>query len=119
MHEYAVTKSIVHIATEEAAKAGAAKIIEIRLVIGDLSTIIDESVQMYFDIISEGTLAQGAKLSFTRVKAEFECKSCHSKFIKPETGFKCPICGELGTPTGVGREFYIDSIEVEDAGDGQ
>ena len=112
MHEYAVTKSIINLVVEEAKRANAGNIIEIRLVIGDLSTIIDESIQMYFDIISEGTLAQGAKLSFRRIKAEFKCIKCNSVFIKPDKGFNCPYCGELGTPTDIGREFYIESIEV-------
>lgn len=76
MHEYAVTQSMIAMAVEEANKAEASRIIEIRLVIGDLSTIIDDSVQMYFDIMSEGTLAEGAKLVFNRVKAEFKCKTC-------------------------------------------
>ncbi|MCX7922828.1 MAG: hydrogenase maturation nickel metallochaperone HypA [Clostridia bacterium] len=113
MHEYAVTKSMIALAVEEAEKAGAKKIIEIRLVIGDLSTIIDESVQMYFDIISEGTIAFGAKLVFRRVPAEFRCKDCGSIFDKPAKGFDCPGCSGLGVPTGVGKEFYIESIEVE------
>ena len=113
MHEYAVTKNIINMVVEEAQKAGGLKVIEIKLVIGDLSTILDESVQMYFDIISEGTLAHGAKLSFRRIKAEFNCKVCDSKFIKPDRGFNCPNCGELGNPTEIGREFYIESIEVE------
>lgn len=113
MHEYAVTKSLINIAVEEAAKAHANKITEIRLVIGDLSTIMDESVQMYFDIISEGTVAHGAKLIFRRVSAEFQCKSCGAKYDKPPKGFDCPECGGMGIPTGVGKEFYIESMEVE------
>lgn len=113
MHEYAVTKNIINIATEEARKAGSSKILEIRLVIGDLSTIIDESVEMYFGIIGEGTPAEGAKLIFKRVEAEFYCKTCDENFKKPQRGFYCPACGELGTPTEIGREFYIESIEVE------
>jgi hydrogenase nickel incorporation protein HypA/HybF len=113
MHEYAVTQSMIKMAVDEANKAEASKIIEIRLVIGDLSTIIDDSVQLYFDIMSEGTLAEGAKLVFNRVKAEFKCKACGEVFVKPTTGFDCPKCGGLGNPTGVGREFYIESIEVE------
>ncbi|HEY5584718.1 MAG TPA: hydrogenase maturation nickel metallochaperone HypA [Ruminiclostridium sp.] len=113
MHEYAVTQSVISLAVEEAYKAGASKILEIRLVVGDLSTIMDESVQMYFDIMSEGTLAEGAKLVFNRVKAEFKCKACGEVFVKPPKGFDCPICGEMGTPTGVGKEFYIDSLEIE------
>lgn len=113
MHEYAVTKNMVEIAVDEAKKAGAVRIIEIRLVIGDLSTIIDESVQLYFDIISEGTVAHGAKLLFRRVPAEFKCQSCGLVYNKPVKGFDCPNCGNLGFSTGTGKEFYIESLEVE------
>ncbi len=113
MHEYAVTQEIIKMSDEEAKAAGAKKITKINLVIGDLSTFIDESVQMYFDIISKGTLAEGAKLIFKRIPAEFKCNSCDNVFIKPKTGFDCPKCGAMGSPTGVGEEFYIESIEVE------
>ncbi len=113
MHEYAVTQSMIKMAVDEANKVNASRILEIRLVIGDLSTIIDDSVQMYFDIMSEETIAQGAKLIFKRIKAEFKCKGCGEVFIKPPKGFNCPKCGSLGTPTDVGKEFYIESIEIE------
>lgn len=113
MHEYAVTQSMITVALEEANRAEAKKVLEIRLVIGDLSTIVDDSVQMYFDIMSEGTIAEGAKLIFTRVQAEFKCKKCGTIFNKPKSGFDCPNCGELGVPTGVGKEFYIESLEIE------
>lgn len=113
MHEYSVTKGIINIAVSEAQKAGAQKIIEIRLVIGELSTIIDESVQMYFDIISEGTIARGARLVFKKMPAVFRCKTCGFEYNKPAKGFDCPKCGELGVPTGAGKEFYVESMEVE------
>ncbi len=104
---------MIEIALDEAKKANAAKITDIILVIGDLSTIIDESVQMYFDIISEGTIAQGARLHFRRVPAEFKCPSCGLVFNKPAKGFDCPACGSLGLSTGAGKEFYIESLEVD------
>ena len=113
IHEYSVTKGLVNIVLEEGKRANAARITEIRLVIGDLSTIIDDSVQMYFDIIAEGTLAEGAKLVFKRVPSEFMCKNCGHVFVKPVKGFDCPNCGGVGTPTGKGKEFYVESIEVE------
>lgn len=113
MHEYAVTKGLIDTSIDEASKIGAKKIVEIRIVIGDLSTIIDDSVQMYFDIMSEGTMAEGCKLIFKRVKAQFKCRQCEIMFEKPKHGFDCPNCGSLGYPTDIGREFYIESIEVE------
>jgi hydrogenase nickel incorporation protein HypA/HybF len=113
MHEYYVTKSITELAVREAEQAGAQRIIEIRLVIGDLSSIIDESVQMNFDMISEGTLAEGARLSFRRTPARFYCSSCQKDFVKPAKGFDCPDCGTMGKLTDAGREFYIESMDVE------
>lgn len=113
MHEYAVTQSMINIVLDEAKRVNASKVLEIWLVIGDLSTIMDDSVQMYFDIMSEGTVAQGAKLVFNRVRAEFRCKACGKVFVKPAKGFDCPECGGLGTPTGIGKEFYIESLEIE------
>lgn len=113
MHEYAVTQSIVNIAVTQAKQAGAVRIREIHLVIGDLSTIIDDSVRLYFELIAAGTLAQGAELVFKRVQAEFYCPNCQANFVKPRHGFDCPTCGALGRPTDVGKEFYVASIEIE------
>lgn len=113
MHEYAVTRNIVDIAVKEAEAADAGRILEIRLVIGDLSSIIDESVSMYFDIISKDTIAEGAKLVFKRMPALFLCKSCGREFEKPRSGFSCPHCGGEGRLTDAGREFYIESMEVD------
>jgi hydrogenase nickel incorporation protein HypA/HybF len=113
MHEYAVTKSIVDIAVKEAQKAGASRVNAISLVIGELSTVIDDSVRLYFGLIAEGTIASGADLRFRRVKAQFYCRHCRSNFEKPAHGFECPECGGLGIPTETGKEFYVESIEVE------
>lgn len=113
MHEYAVTKSIIDTVIQEAQRVSASKILEVKLAIGDLSTILDDSVQMYFDIMSEGTIAYGARLVFNRIPAEFSCTVCGTIFVKPKSGFECPDCHNLGTPSGKGKEFYIESIEVE------
>jgi hydrogenase nickel incorporation protein HypA/HybF len=113
MHEYTITQNIVDIAVREAEAAGAKKITEIRLVIGDLSSIIDESVSMYFEMMCKGTAAEGARLVFRRVPAGLICRGCGNKFDKPKRGFECPECGYTGSLTGEGREFYIESLEVE------
>lgn len=115
MHEYAIVQSIIEIAAREAKNADAGKIIEIKLAIGDLSSIIDESVSMYFDIISKGTAAEGARLVFRRIPAVFECTYCGNEFDRPVKSFDCPLCGGPGVllDAGAGREFYIESLEVD------
>jgi len=58
MHELAVTESILEIATQAAKERAATKVTDIYLRLGQLSSIVDESVQFYWDVISQGTLAE-------------------------------------------------------------
>jgi hydrogenase nickel incorporation protein HypA/HybF len=113
MHELPVTKGMLSIALEHAAKAGAKKITRINLLIGEMSGIVDDSVQFYFDFVSKDTAAEGATLSFERVPACFRCRACETTFSPSDREWTCPQCGELSMEIVAGREFYVDSIEVE------
>ena len=73
MHELSITESILEIALRH---SGEQRITDLRLVIGELSTLVDESVQFYWDIVSEGTPAAGATLHFRRVPAQLTCQTC-------------------------------------------
>jgi hydrogenase nickel incorporation protein HypA/HybF len=117
MHELSVTESILEIVLRHAEQAQASKISHIYLVLGDLSSIVDDSVQFYWDMISEGTLAQGAVLHFQRVVTEMECQDCMTRY-HPEGGdLSCPECESRRVKIISGEEFFIDSIEVELDGD--
>ena len=113
MHELPITEQIIKIATEHGQKARASKIARIRLVVGERSGYIGESIQMYFDIISEGTLCEGAELEIETVKPKMKCPACGALFERRPMRFDCPHCGADGEPTEIGREFYIDSIEID------
>jgi hydrogenase nickel incorporation protein HypA/HybF len=113
MHELPVTQGMLSIALEHAAKAGAKKITAINLTIGEMSGIVDDSVQFYFDIVSQDTPAQGAVLNFDRVPALFRCRACGESFSLDSYQWACPHCGEWSVEIIAGREFYVNSIEVE------
>lgn len=115
MHEFGVTQQLLKLVLSEAEQAQAQRIVRINLVVGELTAIIDESVQFYFDMLSEGTVAEGAVLSFEHVAAEFRCRSCGYEFTRQPSiyHFRCPQCGGQGVSTGKGKEFYVNSMEVE------
>jgi len=113
MHEYPITSQIVKIASEYAQKAQAARVVKINLVVGDYSGFIGDSISMYFDILSEGTLCEGAELAIRKVHPMLRCRTCGELFKKVPFSFECPKCGGEGGPTEIGKEFYIESIEVE------
>ena len=113
MHELAVTEEILRVALEHAERAQAARITDIHLVVGALSTIVDDSVQFYFDFLSPDTIAAGAQLHFERVPARLRCRQCQHEFEPEERDYTCPQCGALGGEVIAGREFYLDSMQVE------
>jgi hydrogenase nickel incorporation protein HypA/HybF len=111
MHELAVTESILEIALRHA--AGAERITALHLVIGQLSSIVDDSVQFYWDVVAKGTPAEGAQLHFQRVPAEFACQDCEQRYPINDKEFACPACGSFNTRIISGDEFRLEAIEVE------
>jgi hydrogenase nickel incorporation protein HypA/HybF len=113
MHEMAITQQVLEIALHKAQEAGARTIIRINLVIGDLSGVMDDSVQFYFDFLSRDSMAQGAQLSFQRIPLQVLCHQCRCVFTPKEEPWECPTCREWKFEIIAGKEFYLDSIEVE------
>ncbi len=112
MHELPVTEDILRIVAAHAQKAGAARVTRINLVIGELTSFIDDSIQFYFEMLAPGTPAEGATLHFTRVKTRFRCRKCAHEFEPEGRNWTCPACGTLGGDVIAGKEFYVESIEV-------
>lgn len=112
MHELSITEEILRIVTEHVHKAGATRVTRINLVIGDLTSFIDDSIQFYFGMLSPGTPAEGATLHFTRIKTRFRCRKCSQEFEPEGRNWTCPTCSALGGDVIAGKEFYVESIEV-------
>ncbi len=113
MHELSVTEGLLSIVNEEVKKRGVKKVTAINLVIGELASIIDESVQFYFNILSKGTASEGAVLFFRKIAAEYSCLECNHVFEKKAQSYNCPVCGGKSVILNKGQEFYIESIEVD------
>ncbi len=113
MHELPVTQSILKIALRHAEAHRAKKVTDIYLILGDWSTIIDDSVQFHWDIISENTIAQGATLHFERIPVELFCLNCANTYTPTNKELVCPQCGSTRIKISKGDEFNIDSIEIE------
>jgi hydrogenase nickel incorporation protein HypA/HybF len=113
MHELPITEQIIKVVLEHARQADAKRVAQVNLVIGDLTSFVDESIQFYFDFLSRGTEAEGATLHIRRVPARVRCHACQHEFAPDGVDWRCPRCGNLGGEVLSGRESYIESIEVE------
>jgi len=114
MHELPITQSLLDITLRHANSAGAKRVTQIRVKIGQLSSVVDDSVQFYWGIIARDTIAEDAVLVFDRIPAKFHCSQCGATAtLQKATNYLCPECGSPDLLLDGGEELYIDSIEVE------
>jgi hydrogenase nickel incorporation protein HypA/HybF len=112
MHELSVTQSVLEIALRHAEQAAAHRITRLNLIIGELASIVDDSVSFYWDIVSQGTIAEGSDLHFERVPATLRCLGCSYVFPLNGRDYVCPACSDTRVAIAGGDEFRLESIEV-------
>ncbi len=109
-----ITQSILDASFIAAEKAGATRITEIAVSIGELTEIVDFALQFAFEALTPGTIAEGATLVITMVSAKSRCRDCNLDYFHDRFEMLCPTCGGLNIEPLQGREMQIDSIEADD-----
>ncbi len=113
MHELYATQAILERALQKAAEQNADHITDAYIVVGEISTYVDDSVQFYWDEITKGTVAEGSTLHFRHVPAELQCMTCGTKYQPEGEEIVCPKCGSAGARIWSGEEFYLEALDVE------
>lgn len=114
MHELSVMSNILDIVIEFAEKYNAKRVAKINLSVGELSDLIPEWMQTYFDFVSKDTIAEKAELNIERIPTVIKCKECGTETtIKRENlQFSCTHCDSADVELLSGREFTVQSIEI-------
>lgn len=115
MHELTATQSILDIVLTEAARAGARRVTRVRVKSGQWSTFQPDCIAFYFGILSRETPAEGASIEVETLPVRYLCNACGMKYEPIDGRFACPRCAGVEGKIVGGREFYIESIEVENA----
>jgi hydrogenase nickel incorporation protein HypA/HybF len=114
MHEQSIVEALLETVIEKAQEAKAKKILRIYVVVGELSGVIEDSVEFYFGFLSKGTIAEGASVFFVRPPTLVRCRNCGTEYTPVNMKFICPKCKESKIEILSGRELYIDNLEVEE-----
>jgi hydrogenase nickel incorporation protein HypA/HybF len=117
MHELSATEALFDLVMQHAQAARAVRVTGVYVVIGELSSLIDDSVQFYFDLISRGTVAEGAHLTVRRVPAVFRCERCCHEYAPGAEVLACPACGSLSVRLIAGDEFYLEALDIVPPGE--
>jgi len=116
MHELSIVASIVDSVTESLAAYPGARVQEVRLRVGVLASVIEDSLQFCYGIATEGTRLEGSKLVIQILPVIARCDRCNADVeLASLQSFRCPRCGEPVSDLRQGRELDIDAVEIEDA----
>jgi hydrogenase nickel incorporation protein HypA/HybF len=76
MHELGITSRLLDVVVERAAAAGATRVTEVHLEIGEESDVAPEALRHYWPQVSGGTAAEDARLVFSVAPASdpFACR---------------------------------------------
>jgi hydrogenase nickel incorporation protein HypA/HybF len=113
MHELSVTENILEIALNHAEKANADRISDIYLVIGQLSSIVDDSIQFYWEMLAKDTIAEKATLHFRRLPLKINCQICKHIYSPKGESLACTQCGSEQIIIIQGEEFYLEAIDID------
>ena len=115
MHEHHRAEQILKTAEKYAQEAGANCVTEIKITLGKDSGLTAENISMYFEQIKQGSLCEGAKLTFNLVAPLLRCRACGKLFERKPFSFACDgeNCDGEGEPTEIGREFVVEEILVK------
>ncbi|ODQ94858.1 hydrogenase maturation nickel metallochaperone HypA [Mycolicibacterium holsaticum] len=108
MHEMAITQSVVDAVCEHAAGR---RVRSVRLEVGALCALVPDSMQFCFELATEGTIADGARLDLDVQQGSARCRACGANFVLPDLILLCP-CGSADVEVVTGRDLKILSMEV-------
>ena len=113
MHEMAIAEGILDIALDYAKANDAKKIKEVGLLLGEMSGVEVDSLNFSFNMLVQGTIAEGAVLKIKHVPLIGKCSKCGKEFHIEHYDFWCPECENGVLTTISGREMQVEYLEVD------
>ncbi len=113
MHEFSIVQGLIQQVEEQLQKENYRKVLTIEVEVGEMSGVVVDARGFGVGVCSEGTMADGAKLSVSMVRVTAECRQCHKEFNVEEYTFSCPECGAPDLEVLSGYELIFKEMEVE------
>ncbi|MCT7960924.1 hydrogenase maturation nickel metallochaperone HypA [Laspinema sp. D1] len=112
MHEVSLMENTLNIALDCALAQNASKIHRLKMRVGDLSGVVPDALEFAFDVVTRGTIAEGAKFEIERVPVVCHCPNCDRNFEPIDLFYECPHCHQLTHHIQSGQEIELTSLEV-------
>jgi hydrogenase nickel incorporation protein HypA/HybF len=111
MHELSIADAVVGIALRHAAGR---RVTRVELRVGHLRQVVPSALGFAFELVTQGTPAEGAELVMEEVPASVECGQCGRATVLTAFPARCAGCGSLDVEVTGGEELLVDALELEE-----
>ena len=111
MHELSIADAVFRIVDRH---ADGRRVALVELRVGHLRQVVPDALTFAWELVTEGTLAEGAELRIEQVPATVRCASCTAQTTLEEFPARCGACGSPDVDTTGGDELLVDSLELEE-----
>ena len=113
MHEMSLAEGVLQLVEETAEREGAARVKQVVLEIGQLSSVEPESLRFCFEAVTRDSIAADATLRIIDVPGSGWCMTCSKTVPLAEVFGECPQCGGYQVQATGGTEMRVKEIEIE------
>ncbi len=115
MHEVSIVEALIEQVEGEVARAGASgRVTRLALSIGRLSGVQADSIRFAFELLTPGTLLEGAALEIEEPRAFCACSGCGVRTELEELSLQCPACGSSEIALQGGQEMLLETIDIDE-----
>ena len=112
MHEMSLAEGMLAIVEDTARASAATRVTNVRLTIGALSHVERDALVFCFDVVTRGSVAEGATLTIDTVDGAAWCMPCGATVALARIGDPCPRCGSFQLTVTAGDDMRVKDIEV-------
>jgi hydrogenase nickel incorporation protein HypA/HybF len=112
MHEVSLMEQTLAIAVEQAQQHQGSRIHGLTLKVGQQSGVVPEALAFAFDVVSQGTIAEGAELTLIEIPVLCWCEPCQTHFQPTDWIYLCPRCEQLSQTIVEGKQLELASLEL-------
>lgn len=113
MHEMSLAEGVLQIIEDHRRTHGFARVTAVYLEIGQLAGVETEALRFAFDIVTRGSIAEGARLEIDALPGQGWCLKCSEAVAIGALYDACPHCGGYQVqPTG-GTEMRVKELAVD------
>jgi hydrogenase nickel incorporation protein HypA/HybF len=111
MHELSLAAAVVEIACRH---AGGRRVTKVGLKVGHLRQVVPAALAFSFELVAQGTVAEGAELEQKIVPARALCRACAVESPLRAFPLQCEACGGVDLQFVAGDELDVEYLELDE-----